>query len=616
MAGEFDDLIPTKQEQPDRPGGEPIVGQFVGEFGLGVAEAGVAVGTSALLAPFAGIAGLGSLAGSGAQSIMEEIEESIGTEGLKRELSGEAEVDPLLRAEAAFNKVMGASFTPQTELGQQTLETVINGKYSPFRLIQITSEFLGDAVFEETGSVGAAGTVASLTDIGASIVLELRRPNFGQSARDKKIINKMAKDAGVDLDQPVETILEDIISRVQEKTDNIQSRGDRVSVAGDAVQRAKATIRNVDDGLWRSARQGNAEVQMQHIRNFASAAEDSLRELGFSVTDPIIKKRLQELRDGDFGQKAFLEGKPGNETFVALNDLQLWRKKLNKQRPPKADASANAALDILKAEHDKFLRNKFITDMIRGDPDQIAAYERAINLHADYKKLFSNKDGIFRQLAVHDATPLEMKSFIFGASKTAWKKDTARIVNQLEQLLGKDSPGMTAIKQEALFDMMEPLLTKDPDFAGFVKRMDGFLVNNKPALDALFTKQEIAQLQGLKNISAAIKNNKRISKSLDLDETVSRLMIGNKLAKAAVRVSLGARVLRMIRESASKSDKRLIMGELLGYDPFRPPLSGLFAGTAAITAGGFEQQRQLQEQQRNQQNTDAALDVINQSGVF
>ena len=82
----------------------------------------------------------------------------------------------------------------------------------------------------------------------------------------------------------------------------------------------------------------------------------------------------------------------------------------------------------------------------------------------------------------------------------------------------------------------------------------------------------------------------KLAGSQDWLGTIARIMVGHEIAKAQVRVSFTARMMRLLTGSLKKSQRRRVLGQLLGYDPFQPVLNKSFVGGAGITVTGANQE--------------------------
>ena len=66
------------------------------------------------------------------------------------------------------------------------------------------------------------------------------------------------------------------------------------------------------------------------------------------------------------------------------------------------------------------------------------------------------------------------------------------------------------------------------------------------------------------------------------------MLFGHAIAKAALRVSLASKAIELMRRTVGESDKRIMMRDLLGYDPNVPLVPRNTLAYQAIIAGEID----------------------------
>jgi len=498
---------------------------------VGAGDAALSMLTGGVVDPVAGVAGI--------------------VDGIASYIRGDA--DPLANAVSRIERIREAgTYEPKSEAGQYMQEQISK----PFQMLGRQTEKYGSFVGELTRSP-AAGTVArSVVELAPSALgMRTNAPGFRQRAADVEQLSGYAKDIGFDMEaRPGQQA-----SQIQTAAENLV--GGQTSVAADleglqsAVQRAKQIEKENVSRLYEDARATSAGLPVSQARSFAPMARRALAD--FDVEDmPIVRKRLSEL-------DAIAE-LPEN-AVVKLNAIYQYRQRLNRNQPAAGDLSQQAALGILKGELDSFLDNQFNADMISGDPSAVTKWRTANGAYRQYRETFdANK--VVRQLATQQATPEEMRRWIFGANAVGAKKEAGEVVRRLKGIVGEDSPQFQALRQETLLDIVAPLMEETPNLRMFQKKYDQFYRNNPTLAKELFP-DSVNELDKMRAFVGAMKEGDKSRLQLDIEQSLSRVMFGHGIARAAMKVSLANQVMKYMRSAAGKSERTRIMGDILGYDP-------------------------------------------------
>jgi len=484
--------------------------------------------------------------------------------------------------DSAANRVnqitQAMTYQPRSESGQGVLEMVS----APFQKMEQVTRGAGNIALEQTGSPAMAAAVKTGLEYAPSMLFGGAARTMGQRRSDVSRTQSGMRDLGINLGDSIESQrgqLGDIAAR---STQGQQIRAQEMAKVQQAVQTAeKIAYQNVDN-LYTEARQFNTSIPVRAIADLPSntraALKDYIKDIDLM---PIARKRLEELDE--------LGGIPQNYA-VRLEEIEGFRRRVNKVKPASTDTSQQAVLGIIKGQIDSALDGAFNSAMIKGDPAGIQAWRDARKAFIDYTRTF-DEDKVVNQLATQKATPEEVRNWIFGASAVGAKKEAGRVIGSLKGILGEDSPAFGALRQEALFDVMEPLLREVPDYAGYVANYDKF-VRSSPSVARELFPQSIQELATLRSYANAANKVSPQGLSLDANQSIARAIFGHEIAKAGMKVSIASQALGLIRRAAGKTDQQRIISEMLGYDTTKPliPLSPAFVGAGIQT--GIDQGQQ------------------------
>lgn len=544
--------------------GRPIVqppsntGTQLARTGVGVGETLLSLGTGAIAQPVAGIEGIGQLIYS----------------------SIRGDDDPLQAASERVERTASAlTYQPKTQGGRFIAESVSK----PLQAIGEYGERAGTAAMDATGDPGMGAAVQTSME-AAPMLLGVRRPKVspGQRRRDVREIESQAEELDFDLGGSGARQREQVTAAGERMTGGRQSRAEPFPEIQASVQNARQAAKETVDQLYDEARASKAGVPVKSIQEFAPTARQSLQTFDVE-TMPIVKRRLDELGE--------VNNLPPNSA-VKLEALDKWRQRLNKNRPAATDTSQSAALNVLKGQFDNFIEAQFNADMISGSPLAIAKWKDARGAYKQYKQQF-DENRVISQLARKDATPEEMRNWVFGASTTGAKKQAADTVRRLKEIVGEDSPQIAALRQDALIDVMEPLFREQPNLKQFANNYDRLIRTNKSLANELFPESQQKALKSLRSFAQAAQKRAPDARMVDLNRMAGVALVGHGIARAALRVRLAQNAFRLLRGAGDKSARRQIMGDILGYDPYAP----LIPKSPAIIGSAVQTGQQVSEEQ-------------------
>ena len=219
----------------------------------------------------------------------------------------------------------------------------------------------------------------------------------------------------------------------------------------------------------------------------------------------------------------------------------------------------------------------------------MAKWEKAIAESKSLNEVFDT-DKVIRDLSTRlDATPETAKQLIFGMNSVNAKPQAGAVVKQIGEILGKDSSEFGALRQEALFDIVQPLLKENPNFKGFADNYDKFVRNNMTLGNELFP-DSMGEMLTLRRFVSNLEKGSAQGLDLNLNQTVARILFGHEIAKGAVRVNLGTNLMNIVRGTAGSSPKQLMISDFTGYDITRPLLPKAPVAIGATVQSGINQE--------------------------
>lgn len=417
-----------------------------------------------------------------------------------------------------------------------------------------------------------AATIIYTTLVGGPEVLAGRAGLKNRAAFNKRVkqIEKTAADNGINLDAL--KVKESIVRRADEITPDAKGVG--FNALREEIVDAKKASATVRDDAYRKARQTKAYIGTRKTRDLAGSVQADLIDQAFDVAEmPLVQRSIKEIADLDtvnpFTGQQLPPVSPNTQRFAPLNNVDLISRRINKRRKGLPnDAPEAVALSKVKRELDNFVDNEFNARAISGEPEAQAAWAEARGLAQQHIDNFST-DKFIRQMMDQNATPETMQRWLSGASVMAANKQAGQVVRRLKGILGEDHPSFVAIKQDLVLDLVDPLLQETPNFKAFIRNYDKTIKKNPTLVRELGLDTD--DLRKLRNAASAVeKVGPGKVLGLDMTATLSRLMFGHGIAKAAVRVSLGTLLMdRML--GVGKVGRQQIIAEMGGVD-FKTPL--------------------------------------------
>lgn len=446
------------------------------------------------------------------------------------------------------------TYSPRTESGQQMMDIASK----PLQAFSEFSDERGDVALEGSGSPAYATAIKTGIEMAPALLGLKRGRNPVSRSRDVAEALKGAERVGLDVSADALTQRGQVVNEAQSQIGNRQARGESMDALTDAMRGEREIARQGVDDAYSNARATNAAVPIKEMPELISNINSRLESYDVA-TKPIVQRRLSELSE----VMNLPEG-----SAIKLDAISKYRERLVNDTPAVTDRSQNSAIGIIKRELDDFLNDQFDRDMIKGDQESLQAWKDARSANAEYRKTFSD-DKFIEKLTTEQFTPETARSWIFGASKAGFKTEAATVIAGIKKIVGEDSPHFTALRQDAMMNIVEPLLGDTPNFPSFIKRYDDLVRNNHSVARELFG-DSLIDLEQLRVYANAVEKHTPAEMLLNVDESIARALVGHEIAKATLRQKISARVIGAIRGSIGAERRMEILGEVIGYNPSAP----------------------------------------------
>jgi hypothetical protein len=536
------------------------------------------------------VGGLDVLATMGAGIVSEPAAGLYGLPDLIRFfISGDEE--KLAESVSKMETIQGMSYTPKSQEGQRYIQA-IGDFFAPY---EEWAQERGTAAMEEMGRYDPSGEnvmarrIAGATDYAGAMMLPSLLGVRGVASRGLQRgkgldeIQRVEQSTGVQTNAPRTLQAEQVAQAAQGLSGGRAVRAQGFESIQEAVMQAKFANKSFVTSLYDRAKTTNAAVPSTEMGRLPDLMRTSLEGYDLNAF-PIVRARMGEM-------DAFIANLPDNSS-VRLNAVSQFRARLNRTRPPANDVAQNAALNIMKGQLDSFVDSVFNADMISGDPTAVSRWKNARAAHSDYKDRFSSNK-VIRQLAEQATEPEQVKKWILNSSATGASAEAGLVVKRLKEILGEDSPQFNSLRQEIMFDLVEPLLSETPNISQFITRHDRWL-RNHPSLAAQVFPESANALTDLRNMVKGVSRVRGIEFDIDLSRTASRFLFGNALAKNATTIGVTTQAIRSMRNVVTEPSKqRQIMADILGYDPYAPILLPRNVAAPATPMAALQAQEEL-----------------------
>lgn len=547
--------------------------------GAGTTEVLSALGTSAIAAPVSGVAGLAGLGfGSvpGGESPSEKANKWL--QNTASALTDDPETEA---GKYAFGQIGGA-LQGVTNSVRDVVEVAPFGMGAPgpYGALQteLNSRFAGNPILSTIVETALLGT----PDVVAGGRMGVRRA-FQNEA--KSIVDAQARRLGIEIGSS--RMREQMGEAARDRT--VSYRGENMAAIGEKLLSEYNAAKAKTQAAYDAAGETRAGVRVPSVEEFGTEVQYTLWERGYDLQEPRFAgvRRLIEDTEAIYKGSVLREGVPdgaamnvGNRA-VRLKYLETLRRRTNIDTP---DPGVGKAMEIYKRTLDRHIKQQFDRDMIMGDPEAVQAWREARLTREMQGELFDDNDVIMR-LIEKDVTSEQMRNWIFGASTASGgSPKAATIVDQLKRILGEESPEFQGLREEFLYDVMEPLLQQTPNLEEFLKRYDRTVRRNHSLVKTLapYNYNEVNSLHRF--IQAAVDSGADPNLDINLNRILSQAMFGHEIAQAAMRRSLAEAAIMRLR-GAGISGRRRMYNMLMQHDPTAPLIPKDSLAFAAIVAG-------------------------------
>jgi len=275
-----------------------------------------------------------------------------------------------------------------------------------------------------------------------------------------------------------------------------QEAGLGVDRASQAIKIAAGDAKRAIRDAYDQAKSLDASIDGDLVKSFGQSARKSLIDEGFDITDsPKLAKSLNEIED--------LKLIDGKVTEATVNNLELWRKRVNKriQSVRASDPAEAESLRRLKSDYDQFSSDVLDEGLIRGNDEAIRAWRKARDLRTDFGRRF-NDDATIKKIVNESLTQEESVNLIFGGSQMGFKTQAGGIVQKMKAVLGEQSEAFKSLKEEAILRLVKNQ-SDVADFSGakFNTAFEKAMKNNQTLMRELFTPEELIDLRNFARFS-------------------------------------------------------------------------------------------------------------------
>lgn len=482
----------------------------------------------------------------------------------RQKASGQAEIDS---DEALVHS--GRLRTPHGELIANTIAGVPGVKQ-----IGTAIDWAGDRIEDYAGP-----EVRDLAEAAATL---LTLGHYKGPLKPGAITPKMVADLGIDIKAPGTEIAQQLRDRVSQMPAPV--RGEALSRLQDSLRRAEVTERGAVSQLYEQAGQMPGGRMKIPPNSAMQAAVHDLNEK-WNILDntgrpfkPYAARRLREL-------DTWID-KPGN-TRIRISEVDRYRQRIERDRVRTRDPDEKLALQDLLATVDKWETDNFTRVVAGGNRPAYQAYLRARGARENYNQRFTQDKVINNLLSQNNLTAMEVRKFIWGESSVVGTAHAAETVRRMKEIFGADSPEITALRQDMLFDIVKPLVSTRATGSTIREFIDNYenTISGNPELVRELAPFSATQLDTAYRVAKSLDNqglaDSVLAKRFDPLKIAVRLLFRDTqpLAHGSAKLNIIDSVVRGAANVVTPNSNKLYR-DLFGRSPDRPILSG--TGRAAL----------------------------------
>ena len=535
-----------------------------------------------------------------ARSTLDTIQEAVGwdpkTERGKKLAQGLGE-----GTEAIAQEFAGKSVAESTQDGDDFFYFLGGG--NPVSSAFWKTALLGAADVATPGQFKKGG----LTTVKESVI----RHNAIQTQKAKLKVQKAVDKAqvaefGIDLSH--ENLHDSLIRAADVLAEGPSPRayGAESTVAG--IRAAEVAAKKAERAAWKELEAKDAALATDNFTQLGSTLRDELVQR-YDLDAPeyaSVNRALKELEqmDTDIPNRPSLRSK-GEEldinTYdgtkpldryadVQMKELLMIRERLNNRitgdgTKLKPYTKPDSALIQIKRGLDRKIQDAFDNAAIKGDATVHESWTKARGATAAYKRAFQ-RDKVIRKIVQEGMDPDDVLKWVVGASAMGAKKESASVVRRLKEMLGDKHPGIIALRQAAIRDVVGPMLGDNPNFKAAVRNVDKLMRDNPTLVKELDINTQ--QLEVLRNAARAAEHVGALPKFWNkgrFSQITASLLFGHQIAKRAAHIRLFRGALDKVIGTGYMSDKKLL-DYFEAYRDYGPMVPREGAGSKEILAYG------------------------------
>lgn len=345
-------------------------------------------------------------------------------------------------------------------------------------------------------------------------------------------------------------------------------RGSAMPDIAEAVTSRREAARRAGNEAFDVARSYRAAIPATAVTQFHRNLRRSLLDAGFDLGADGMSAMSRNMSN-------LAELADPKVTFPRkIQALEQWRRRVSTMSP-RDGSPAEAAAIRAKNAYDDWMDGLFNNDMISGSPDAVDAWRTARSAWADYKNRFDS-NRVIRDLAKRETTPEQMRHWLFNTSAVGAKKEAGLVVERLNDILGKSSPQMAALRSEVMLDIAAPLFDDIPDINGFLRNYRKWFDNNTTLRENLFSEGSLKELDDLVGLSKTIASRRGTSvadmRPVDITgrgiQLLNRILVGHGIAQGGARIQASNVVANFIRQNVSGRGARMqMLRDYMGIEP-------------------------------------------------
>lgn len=324
--------------------------------------------------------------------------------------------------------------------------------------------------------------------------------------------------------------------------------------AGEAKAAGKAAYEAVD--------QEGVRIAQKAFSGLEPKVRTALQESDVVMSETLTPKSMEMFKRV---QSIFPQTGEATLTSQSLKAIEKVRRELNVMAKGARDADSVAAKQIINS-FDDWLDDAVQTGLVSGDAANLDLLKQARSLWKNYKQTYQSVDTdakrIITKIVDDDLSPTETMNLIFGSAKLGDKQASMRVVKQLKETLGANSPefenlvsaGFTKLFKDTQGNMKPP--------ATMVRELDELIMGKGAGVaKELFTEDQMKLLKDFrasvsKTVTPAEATNpsktgyeiarlfEDLVQAMGIAGAVKGTVTGSPLATGASATLLGAKKVR------------------------------------------------------------------------